>query len=188
MLIDIYTHIFPARFFEYLMNGSNKLGSLAERLKSVKASVDLDARFRAMDGFGDYRQIITLPHPALEEIAGDPEAARLASLANDGLAELCSKHPDRFPAFVASVSLLNVESAVAEAERAVTQLGARGIQIHTNVLGRPLDDPSFDPIFASYGETRLADLAAPGAHSVCGRLRHRIKLTLRNVVVLRLAV
>ena len=147
MLIDIYTHIFPARFFEYLLNGSNKLGSLAERLKSVKAVVDLDARFRAMDGFGDYRQIITLPHPALEEIAGDPEAAKLASLANDGLAELCSKHPDRFPAFVASVSLLNVESAVAEAERAVTQLGARGIQIHTNVLGRPLDDPSFDPIF-----------------------------------------
>jgi len=33
MLIDIYTHIFPARFFDYLLNGSNKLGSLAERLK-----------------------------------------------------------------------------------------------------------------------------------------------------------
>ena len=48
---------------------------------------------------------------------------------------------------MASVSLLNVEFAVAEAERAVTQLGARGLQIHTNVLGRPLDDPYFDPIF-----------------------------------------
>ncbi len=67
---------------------------------------------------------------------------------NDGLAELCSKHPDRFPAFVASVSLLDVEFAVVEAERALTQLGASGIQIYTNIVGRPLDDPAFDPIFA----------------------------------------
>jgi predicted TIM-barrel fold metal-dependent hydrolase len=148
MLIDIYTHIFPKRFFDYLLNDSKSLGSLAERLKSVKSVVDLDARFREMDGYGDYRQIISQPHPALEEITEAGEAARLASMVNDGLAELCSKYPDRFPAFVATVSLLDVSSAVAEADRAVTQLGAKGIQIYTNIVGRPLDDPAFEPIFA----------------------------------------
>lgn len=148
MLIDIYTHIFPKRFFDYLLNDSKSLGSLAERLKSVKSVVDLDARFREMDGYGDYRQVISQPHPALEEIADASEAARLASMVNDGLAELCSKYHDRFPAFVATVSLLDIDSAVAETDRAVTQLGARGIQIYTNIVGRPLDDPAFEPIFA----------------------------------------
>lgn len=148
MLIDIYTHIFPARFFDFLLNESEGLGSLAERLKSVESVVDLDARFREMDGYGDYRQIISLPHPALEEIADASEAARLACMVNDGLAELCSKYPDRFPAFVATVSLLDVGSAVAEVGRAITQLGAKGIQIYTNIVGRPLDDPAFNPIFA----------------------------------------
>lgn len=155
MLIDIYTHIFPKRFFDYLLNDSKGLGSLAERLKSVKSVVDLDARLREMDGYGDYRQIISLPHPALEEIAEAGEAARLASMVNDGLAELCAKYPDRFPAFVATVSLLDVSSAVVEADRAVTQLGAKGIQIYTNIVGHPLDDPAFEPIFAVMAKHNL---------------------------------
>ena len=34
-----------------------------------------------------------------------------------------------------------------EIDRAVTQLGARGFQIYTNVAGKPLDLPEFAPIF-----------------------------------------
>jgi uncharacterized protein len=32
-------------------------------------------------------------------------------------------------------------------DRAITQLGARGIQVTTNINGRPLDDPEFFPVF-----------------------------------------
>lgn len=148
MLIDIYTHIFPQRYFGELVARTRGLGSLAERMKSVPSVSDLDARFREMDGYGDYRQVISLAAPALEEVAEPALAAELARIANDGMAELCARHPDRFPAFVAAVALNDVAAAVAEAERAVTRLGARGIQIHTNMCGRPLDDPEFEPIFA----------------------------------------
>ncbi len=51
-----------------------------------------------------------------------------------------------FPAWVASLPLNNVEAALEETDRAAA-LGARGIQIFTNVAGRPLDDPEFYPIF-----------------------------------------
>ena len=51
-----------------------------------------------------------------------------------------------FPAWVASLPLNNVEAALEETDRAGA-LGARGIQIFTNVAGRPLDDPEFLPIF-----------------------------------------
>lgn len=149
MILDIYTHIFPRPYFEALVAETAGLASLARRMKSLPDVLDLDARFRLMDGFDDYRQVITLPAPALEEVADPALATRLARLANDGLAELVARHPDRFPAFVATVALNDVAGAVAEAERAVRQLGARGLQIHTNVRGRPLDDPDFAPVFAA---------------------------------------
>ena len=39
-------------------------------------------------------------------------------MANDLLAETCRQHPDRFPAFIASLPMNNVEASVAEADRA----------------------------------------------------------------------
>ncbi|RDD69825.1 amidohydrolase family protein [Paracoccus versutus] len=152
MIIDIYTHIFPQSYFDALTESTAGLGSLARRMKSLPSVMDLDARFRQMDEFGDYRQVISLPAPALEEVADPGLAARLARLGNDGLAELVARHPDRFPAFVAAVALNDVPGAVAEARRAVTELGAKGLQIHTNINGRPLDDPDFQPIFAAAAE------------------------------------
>jgi aminocarboxymuconate-semialdehyde decarboxylase len=79
-----------------------------------------------------------------------PEQGRdLARLANDAMAEMVARHPDRLPGFVAALPFHDVESAAAEMKRAVETLGARGIQIYTNVKGRPLDEPQFEPIFAA---------------------------------------
>ena len=41
----------------------------------------------------------------------------------------------------------NVEASVAEADRAVKELGARGVQVFTNVAGKPLSAPEFRPVF-----------------------------------------
>jgi aminocarboxymuconate-semialdehyde decarboxylase len=53
------------------------------------------------------------------------------------------------------VSLTDVDGSLAEAERAIDQLGARGIQIFTNIAGRPLDDPEYRPVFAALAERDL---------------------------------
>ncbi len=71
-----------------------------------------------------------------------------ARLANDEMAELVQKHPDRFVGFACALPLNDVEAALWELDRAVGDLGALGAQVFTNVLGLPLDDPIFDPIFA----------------------------------------
>lgn len=149
MIIDIYTHIFPDRFFQELERGSPKLGNMGKRLRAVKKLFDLDARFREMDEFDDYRQIISLPNPPIEDIAEGEIAENLARVANDSMAELCVRHPRRFPAFVAAVSLGDVDSAIKEADRAIKSLGARGVQIFTNIAGHPLDEPRFAPFFAA---------------------------------------
>jgi uncharacterized protein len=149
MIVDIYTHIFPDRFFQELERGSPKLGNMGKRLRAVKKLFDLDARFREMDEFGDYRQIISLPNPPIEDIAEGEVAKTLAQVANDSMAELCRRHPARFPAFAAAVSLDDVDGAIKEADRAIKTLGARGIQIFTNIAGHPLDEPGFEPLFAA---------------------------------------
>ena len=148
-MIDIYTHILPAPFTEALAKVSPKLGNIAARLRGVLALHDLDLRFQAMDAVPGYQQVISLPNPPLEDILPAGPAADLARIGNDTMAELCARHPDRFPAFVATLSMLEPDEALREAERAIGTLGARGVQIFTNVAGKPLDRPEYAPLFAA---------------------------------------
>src|SRR5437899_11459658 len=69
----------------------------------------------------------------VRDARGPPDRTpALARLANDGLADLCRRYPDRFPTFVASLPMNNIEAAIQEADRAIGGLGARGVQVFTN--------------------------------------------------------
>jgi aminocarboxymuconate-semialdehyde decarboxylase len=154
-IVDIYCHIFPDKFFQEMNRIAPRLGNIGARLRGVKKLFDLDERFREMDQFGDYREIISLPNPPIEDFAGGDVGLNLARIGNDAMAELCARHPARFPTFVAALSMTDVEGSVKEARRAVTELGAGGVQIFTNIAGRPLDDGAYEPIFATMAELDL---------------------------------
>jgi predicted TIM-barrel fold metal-dependent hydrolase len=154
-IVDIYCHIAPEKFFQEMNRIAPRLGNIAARLRGVKKLFDLDARFREMDQFGDYRQIISLPNPPIEDLATGEVGLNLARIGNDAMAELGARHPDRFPSFVAALSMTDVEGSVREARRAVKELGAGGVQIFTSVTGRALDDPAFEPLFATMAELDL---------------------------------
>ena len=139
MIVDIYTHIFPATAYEKMTALSADLGNIGKRIANMKFLHDLDGRFREMDTYGDYRQIISLPNPPLEDVMSPEQGTEVAKIANDSMAELVQKHPGRFPAFVAALSMLDMDSAMAELDRAINQLGAKGVQVFTNVAGKPLD-------------------------------------------------
>lgn len=145
--IDIFPHIFPRSYFDKMVEiVPNK--AAVRRWTDIPILYDLPARLRMMETFGpDYQQILTLSMPAIEYVATPDKSPDLAKLANDGMAEIVAKHPKQFPAFVASVPMNNVKAGLAEITRAVEKLGAKGIQIMTNVNGRPLDDPELGPIF-----------------------------------------
>jgi predicted TIM-barrel fold metal-dependent hydrolase len=148
--LDIFPHIFPQAFFERVKGiaGSNPaLAASIKRWLNIPVLWDLDARLRMMREFKGYKQVLTLSLPAIEYLAGPEDSPALAQFANDGMAEIVARHPDQFPAFVASLPMNNVPAALAEMDRAITRLGAKGIQLFTNVNGRPLDDPELYPIF-----------------------------------------
>ena len=147
MKIDVFCHILPKSFHDRTAAISGRGTYLKKRVSGIPVMVDLDLRFRLMDSFGDYVQVPCLATPPIEALGTPAETPELARIANDGLADMAAKHPDRFPSFVASLPMNNPGAAVAEAERAVRTLGAAGVQLFSNVGGLPLDAPQFAPLF-----------------------------------------
>jgi predicted TIM-barrel fold metal-dependent hydrolase len=147
MLIDIYTHIFPGTFYEQMSKAAPRLENIGKRMQAVVPVHNLEERFRQMDAYGDYKQLISLPNPPLEDIMDAKTGTHLARVANDAMAEECARHPDRFVGFAAALCMLDMDSTMEELHRAIKDLGARGVQIFTNVAGEPLDKPEYLQLF-----------------------------------------
>ena len=144
MRIDAYTHFIPAKFFDKLLEiGPPGIG---KRVREIPSIHDLDARKKVVDTFPDYAQILSYPQPPIEIIAKPEEANAYCKLINDGFAEITEKHRAHFPGWVAQIALSAPDAGAAECERAIKN-GALGVQIYTNIAGRPLDDPTFTPFF-----------------------------------------
>ncbi len=125
----------------------NRLQALhvEEQLTSIKR------RLRDMDKTGIDIQALS-PAPPQYYYATPPEVGRETSrLVNDNIASIVAAHPDRFVG-LGTVPLQNTEMAVAELERAVKQLGLRGVEIATNVDGAELSEARFRPFFAKAQE------------------------------------
>jgi aminocarboxymuconate-semialdehyde decarboxylase len=145
-MIDVFNHFMPKVYLdrlETLIPGHVAVTAFP-RLKTL---CDVDARLSLLDEFDGLQQVLSLANPPLELIAGPEKTPDLARLANDALAEICCKHPDRFPTFIAALPMNDIDASLAEIDRAVNTLGARGIQVFTNVAGKPLSLPEFRPIF-----------------------------------------
>ncbi len=156
MKVDIFAHIFPKTYFNRMVEVAPNGKDMHKRVRNVPCIVDLGERFRIMDQFKDYVQIICLGSPPIEVFGPPPISTDMARLANDGMAELVQKHPDRFPGFIASLPMNDSDGLLKEATRAIKDLGAVGVQIFTNVSGRPLNRPETMPLF-----DRMAELDKP---------------------------
>jgi uncharacterized protein len=153
--IDAFAHILPPRYLEHLERHLASTMSAAQ-LRYYQEGVfrfdpvisDLDARWRRVEPHGDYAQVLVLAVPPLEEVEPPRAGTDLAQRANDEMAELVRRFPDRFVGFAAALPLSDVDASLAEIDRAVGELGALGVQLFTNVRGAPLDHPRFDPVLA----------------------------------------
>ena len=155
MRIDAYTHFFPKKFFDRLAEVASDYRDMGKRVRSLPALYDLDVRKKIVDGHRDYQQILSYPQPPIEKFARSPaHIDEFCRMINDGFAELCEKEKDHFPGWVGHVSLAAADAGVAEAQRAVKQ-GALGVQIYTNVNGKPLDLPEFLPFWDKMNELRI---------------------------------
>ena len=106
-----------------------------------------DVRLQAMDDAGIDVQVLSLTVPGLHNF--DPmQAVELGRHANNELAKVVASNPERFQAFAALATPDPVDAA-AELERTVTKLGFVGALIHGRTRDRHMDDPEFEPIYAT---------------------------------------
>lgn len=146
LIVDAYAHISPARYTETLRK--EYPGFYNGILSGAPPLFDMEQRFQIMDMYPGLVQVLTIgPVPPLEAFADPEKSVGLAKMANDEMAELVAKYRRRFVAAIALLPMNNVDAALKEAERAITELGFKGIYVHSNINGKPLDAPEFMPFW-----------------------------------------
>lgn len=152
--IDAYAHISPPRYTEFIRQKypimyNNMLGGCVPLY-------NMDQRFKIMDQYEGLVQVLTIgPVPPIEDFADAQQTIELSKMANDEMAEMLLKYRDRFVAAIALLPMNNPEAALKEADRAITELGFKGIYVHSNINGKPLDSPEFLPLWDKMAKYNL---------------------------------
>jgi uncharacterized protein len=147
MKIDIFTHVMPKRYKEALYKYADRFATEKAVQDRRPVLTDNEARLNKFDGYEDLVQVLSVAMPPVEEIVGPEEAAELARISNDEMAELMAEHPDRYVAAIANLPLNNMDAALKEADRTIKELGFKGIQIYTRLGGRPPSTEELTPLY-----------------------------------------
>jgi aminocarboxymuconate-semialdehyde decarboxylase len=133
-----------------------QLTSVATRLKDMdRAGIDIQA---------------ISPAPGQYYYWAEPGLARqTARLINERIAEIVTEHPDRFVG-LGTVPMQAPELAIQELERAVKDLGLRGVEINTNVMGEELSAERFRRFFAKAQELDVLIFLHPSGFTEGRRL------------------
>jgi predicted TIM-barrel fold metal-dependent hydrolase len=145
--IDIFPHIVPLRYRDALVK-ELPADSYWRRVLGTKGPIyDMESRFKIMDVFENYAQVLTISAPPIELVVGPEKASELCIIGNDSMAELVQKYPDRFLAAVGCLPMNNIPAALKEIDRIINKLAFKGIQLYTPINDKPLDSPEFMPIY-----------------------------------------
>ena len=165
MRIDIHAHIVDRDYLEAL---TRLRGLAAERTADGKTLLrrdgytvmwtradmfDIGHRLGEMDRKGIDLRILSLSTPNVY-YWGAQEQVAIARQINDALARLVRAHPDRFVG-LASLPLADPDAALAELERAIGELGMKGVIIGSNVDGMAMNDARMEPVWARINALRL---------------------------------
>ncbi len=147
MKIDIFAHILPQKYWAAVSEKAKLAPEFNRPELRNRANCEIDVRLRLMDRYPDVVQVVTVSLPSLETLVTPGDAVDLARMANDELAELVARYPDKFITAVACLPLNDIDAALLEIDRAITKLKFRGVQIFTTINGEQLDVPKFRPLY-----------------------------------------
>ncbi|MGD0149055.1 MAG: amidohydrolase family protein [Xanthobacteraceae bacterium] len=131
---------------------------------------DIERRFKDMDAAEvDVHLLSVAPQTWLY---GQEAAVGIAgaTIQNDEIARLVKEHPERFSG-IATLPMQAPDKAADELRRAMRKLGLHGAMIGSNIGGKNLDDPSFEPLWAAAEELDAFMMIHPGNVAGADRLR-----------------
>ncbi len=176
MKIDLFAHACPQKYIDSFEK--NNARGISWRQIGGDANVmggpvlfNAEKRVEFMERFEDYAQVLVPVGDVLEPYMNPKDTYRLVQSYNNALSEWFDKYPKKFLGAAASVPWNDTDSALKEIERAITQLGFKGIVIHAPIYQymegtpiekgidsesmKPLDSPDLWPIYEAMSRYNL---------------------------------
>jgi aminocarboxymuconate-semialdehyde decarboxylase len=158
MHIDFHCHFYPEDYLKKLEASKgdvriekNEKGEKIILSMGAKAGpvtedfFDIEVRLDKIRQNRIDMQILTTPHPGIDRFTAD-ESAEMARIINDGLAKVVKKYPKNFQA-LAMLPLIDTKLALKEFDRAIFDLGLKGMCMLTNVAGQTSDSDFLLPVY-----------------------------------------
>lgn len=139
------------------------------QLRRVRPQLTSVARRLAdLDAIGVDVQVVG-PMPMHRYWAEPSLAGKLATVINEAVAAHCAGGAGRLYG-LGTLPLQHPGLAVRELERAVTEVGLKGVSVSTNVDGRELADPAFEPVWEAAAGLGAVVFVHPWGCSLGSRL------------------
>ena len=178
MKIDFQAHVFPKTYIDEMqrLDGAVILEEpdpysgmryfYDKKLKcrintATFAGQDVERRLQHMDALGIDIHVLTIPAPGADRYEGE-SAIKMARVANDAIAAICKKYPQRFIGFFTLPSC-DVRASLDELERSVNELGLKGFGCFANLNGAALDREELFPIYERLARYNLPVYIHPTA-------------------------
>ena len=158
MNIDFHCHFYPEEYLKKLEaskgdvriekndKGEKIILSMGAKAGPVTEDFfDIDVRLDKIKQNRIDMQVLTSPHPGVDRFSPD-ESAEMSRAINDGLAKVVKKYPKNFQA-LAMLPLIDTKLALRELDRAILELGLKGICMLTNVAGKTSDSDFLLPVY-----------------------------------------
>jgi aminocarboxymuconate-semialdehyde decarboxylase len=183
--IDIHAHILTQETIRLLQREAPQIAPKLSQMDDQFATLDvagtiyrnfprggwdLDRRLQDMAASKVDVQVLSVSPQTFVYAQPSALASVFARIQNEELARLAKARPDRFLA-IATLPMQAPKQASEELRHAVTVLGMRGAQIGSNIAGRNLDDPAFEPVWATAAELDAFMVIHPGNVAGADRLR-----------------
>jgi len=167
MNIDFHAHIYPEDYLKKLeastgdvrietdAKGQKWILSMGAKAGPINPDFfDTDVRVERINEHRVDMQILSSPHPGVDRFSPD-ESAEMSRIINDGIAKAVRKNPKHFQG-LAMLPLIDTNLALKELDRAVLDLGLKGMCMLTNVAGKTIDAEFLLPVYA-----RAQELGVP---------------------------
>lgn len=164
--IDVHAHILTEATIRLLQREAPevgpKLSDIGDRFATLEVAGnvyrqfprggwDMERRLQHMEAAEVEVQVLSVCPQTFVYAQPAALAAAFARIQNEQLAEIVRDRPDRFLA-IATLPMQAPTQAADELRHAMRVLGLRGAQIGSNIAGKNLDDPQFEPVWATAAE------------------------------------
>ena len=140
MIIYTHFHAFPGKFLELVPDAQNDVRGVGFH------AFDHREYLNVMDQYGIDIGVLSNTGGRIEKTGDRAKALELCKIINDSFADAHAKYPHRFKAF-ACLPMLDMDDCAAELERCYKDLKMHGVMMPTNVAGKYIDEPQFNPFW-----------------------------------------